>query len=556
MSVKPKNIQDFGEDPVETRSTEHYKDEYIYGFVDKWDMLIDWNARADSEGDFFIEQLRRRGAKRILDVATGTGFHTVQLLRAGFEVISVDGSAEMLAKSFQNGRDAGFIVRTVCADWRWLCRDVHAKFDAIVCLGNSFTHLFDERDRRKALAEFYSLLKHDGILILDQRNYDSLLDDGFSSKHIYYYCGENVSAEPEYVDDGLARFRYEFPDGSVYHLNMCPIRKDYVRNLMMEVGFTGVRTFGDFKETYHASEPDFFVHIASKSYFEEGKDQQVMSEPLYSDVVETAREYYNSEDADHFYYLVWGGEDIHVGVYETDNVTIADASRLTIERMLSHIDEPTRDTRILDIGSGYSGTGRHLAQKYGCNVACLNLSEKQNERARQKNKEARVEALVNVIDGSFESIPAPAESMDIVWCQDAILHSAHRMRIFEEVNRVLEPGGVFLFTDPMMAPGVDTSELQPILDRINLASLGDIETYEKYAKALGWEREAWEDLTEHLTTHYGRVKQTIDQEYDQLVRHCTEEYLENMRKGLQHWVDGGRGGKLQWGIVKYRKPAK
>ncbi len=69
----------------------------------------------------------------------------------------------------------------VHADWRWLNRDVHGEYDAIICLGNSFTHLFSERDRRKALAEFYAMLKHDGVLIIDQRNYDSLLDGGYST---------------------------------------------------------------------------------------------------------------------------------------------------------------------------------------------------------------------------------------------------------------------------------------------------------------------------------------------------------------------------------------
>ena len=33
----------------------------------------------------------------------------------------------------------------------------------------------------------------------------------------------------------------------------------------------------------------------------------------YSEVVETARDYYNSEDAEAFYSTIWGGEDIHIG---------------------------------------------------------------------------------------------------------------------------------------------------------------------------------------------------------------------------------------------------
>mgnify|MGYP006276169549 CR=1 FL=1 len=258
--------QSFGKNPVQVRDTNHYTAEYVKGFVDKWDELIDWDARARSEGDFFIRTLKERGAKQVLDVACGTGFHSVRLIEAGFEVVSADGSAEMLHKAFENAKRRGHVLRTVQADWRWLNKDIHGMFDAVICLGNSFTHLFNERDRRKALAEFYATLRHDGILVLDQRNYDSILDQGFSSKHTYYYAGDDVTAEPEHVDEGLARFRYQFPDKSVYHLNMYPLRKDYTRRLMHEVGFQSIDTFGDFQETYRDQDPDFFIHVAEKLY--------------------------------------------------------------------------------------------------------------------------------------------------------------------------------------------------------------------------------------------------------------------------------------------------
>ena len=260
------NEQDFGTNPVERRKTDNYQKEYIQSFVEKWDNLIDWNARAESEGQFFIDMLRARGKDKVLDVATGTGFHSVQLKKAGFDVTSADGNAEMLSKAFENARENGFVLKTVHADWRWLNKDIHGKFDAIICLGNSFTHLFDERDRRKALAEFYSALKHDGILILDQRNYDAILDVGFDSKHKYYYCGDNVVAEPEHIDKGLARFRYSFPHGSTFNLNMFHLRRSEARRLMKEVGFQRIKTYGDFQETYEENDPDFLIHVAEKTY--------------------------------------------------------------------------------------------------------------------------------------------------------------------------------------------------------------------------------------------------------------------------------------------------
>lgn len=258
--------QRFGKSPTAVRETDHYHAEYVKSFVEKWDELIDWDRRAESEGRFFIDILKQRGAKKVLDVATGTGFHSVRLREAGFEVVSADGSAEMLFKAFENAKRRDIVLRTVQADWRQLNRDVHGKFDAVVCAGNSFTHLFSENDRRKALAEFYAALRHDGVLVLDQRNYDAILDHGYSSKHVYYYCGEDVSVEPVHVDEGLARFRYAFPDRSEYFLNMYPLRRNYVRQLMREVGFQKVSTYGDFQETHREEQPDFFIHVAEKAY--------------------------------------------------------------------------------------------------------------------------------------------------------------------------------------------------------------------------------------------------------------------------------------------------
>ena len=49
---------------------------------------------------------------------------------------------------------------------------------------------------------------------------------------------------------------------------MFPLRVAYVRQLMKEVGFQNIVTYGDFQEDYKDGEPDFFVHVASKKYIE------------------------------------------------------------------------------------------------------------------------------------------------------------------------------------------------------------------------------------------------------------------------------------------------
>ena len=543
----------YGDNPIAQRKTDQYKREYVHSFVRKWDELIDWDARAASEGDFFINILKERGVQRVLDVAAGTGFHSIRLLKAGFDVTSADGSPEMLVQAFENAKRAGFIMKTLHADWRWLSRDIHTQYDAVICLGNSLTHLFSEQDRRKALAEFYSVLHHDGVLILDQRNYDGILDNGFTSKHVYYYCGDNVRAEPEYVDEGLARFRYQFPDNSEYHLNMFPLRKDYVRKLMGEVGFQQVKTYADFQETHRIEDPDFFIHVAEKLYKNEERALKVPVGINYSQPVETARSYYNSNDADRFYATVWGGEDIHIGLYEHDTDTIFDASRKTVMKMASMVNNLGPTTRVLDIGSGYGGSARYLIEHYGCHVSCLNLSETQNARNRELNARSNYSLVVNVVDGNFEEIPTPNESVDVVWSQDAILHSGDRAKVFKEVKRVLAQGGQFIFTDPMQSDQCPKDALQPILDRIHLDSLGSVALYKEMLLDLGFKELEIFDLSEQLHRHYARVLEEVHANQWNLLKVCSEDYIERMKTGLQYWINGGTNGHLSWGILHFQK---
>lgn len=535
--------QDFGSNPLDVRTTDHYTEEYVTTFVQKWDDLIDWKKRYESEGSFFVDQLRSRGVRTVLDVATGTGFHSVRLIEEGFETVSADGSPEMLAQAFANGLEyGGHILRVVNADWRWLNRDVHGEYDAIVCLGNSFTHLFSERDRRKALAEFYAMLKHDGVLILDQRNYDSILDNGFSSKHTYYYCGDDVSAEPDHIDEGLARFRYDFPDGSQYYLNMYPLRKNYTRRLMREVGFQKIETYGDFQETYTDDDPDFFIHVAEKQYH---RDDELSA--MYSPAVHTARDYYNSSDADNFYATIWGGEDIHVGMYDDADEDIRTASRRTVEQM-SSLAEITPDTRVLDVGAGFGGSARYLAHTYGCQVSCLNLSEVENDRNREMTGQQGLSGLVDVVDGSFEDLPFEDNAFDMVWSQDAFLHSGDRVRVLEEAVRVLKPGGKLIFTDPMASDDCPKGALRPILDRLQLDTMASPGFYRRELYRLGMSSVDFHEANPQLPRHYQRVLDETERRSAELVGKVSDDYIDRMKTGLRHWVDGGNAGHLAWGI--------
>jgi sarcosine/dimethylglycine N-methyltransferase len=273
----------------------------------------------------------------------------------------------------------------------------------------------------------------------------------------------------------------------------------------------------------------------------------------FSEAVRVTKDYYDSDDAHNFYYTIWGGEDLHLGIYESEKDSIFEASRRTIRQMAEKSSFTGKKARVIDLGGGFSGSARYLAKNYGWEVVVLNLSEAENQRGRKMNKEQGLDHLIEVKDGSFNSIPYPDESFDIVWSQDAILHSDDRSKVLDEGYRVLKPGGEMIFSDPMQADGCPEGVLQPIYDRIHLLSLGSPGFYREYAKKIGFQDMGFEPLDDHLTLHYSRVLDEMENREEELRTVVSQNYIENMKKGLRHWIDGGKKGYLAWGIFHFKK---
>ena len=278
-----------------------------------------------------------------------------------------------------------------------------------------------------------------------------------------------------------------------------------------------------------------------------------MTVESYSEVVRTAQAYYNSDDAEAYYSTIWGGENIHIGLYEQESDSVVAASERTVERLGRQLEPLDEADRVLDLGSGYGGTARFLARRYGCSVLGLNLSEVENQRARRLNAEQGLQSRVAIVDGNFESVEAPDSSFEAVCSQDAILHSGERSKVVAEVARVLKTGGVFAFCDIMQADNCPAGVLQPILDRIHLSSLGAPTAYREAASASGLVEDHFEDLTPHMRTHYARILHETEAREGELRGRVSKDYLQRMKEGLSHWVDGADKGYLVWGIFTFRK---
>ena len=246
----------------------NYRKEYTKEFVEHWDDLIGWEGRADAENGFFQRLLGTLDCHEVIDVAAGTGFHAVELAKQGFKVTATDGAENMVRQTQANAETAGVRLEEVRqVEWLQLATVFgENRFDGLVCLGNAFTHLFDHEARRNALTAMFKVLKPGGVAVIDHRNYDAILDQGFKSTHRYYYTGDEVDARPVEISRTAVKFEYSFADGNKYNLTLYPLRQDYLTFLFHDAGFVNVMRYGDFVKPYETYDPDFIQQVAYKPY--------------------------------------------------------------------------------------------------------------------------------------------------------------------------------------------------------------------------------------------------------------------------------------------------
>ena len=114
------------------------------------------------------------------------------------------------------------------------------------------------------------------------------------------------------------------------------------------------------------------------------------------------------------------------------------------------------EDRVLDIGAGLAGPARMLAATPGCQVECIDLSQDYCVAAMLLNRLTGLEDRIGVNVGSALDIPFAANSFDVVWMQNVGMNISNKQRLYEEINRVLKPGGRFAFQEMLAGEGEAT----------------------------------------------------------------------------------------------------
>jgi ubiquinone/menaquinone biosynthesis C-methylase UbiE len=111
-----------------------------------------------------------------------------------------------------------------------------------------------------------------------------------------------------------------------------------------------------------------------------------------------------------------------------------------------------RGGRILDVGGGYGGPARTLAELLDAHVTVLDLTRAFCEVGTELTKLTHLEDRVSFQHGSALDIPFPMASFDAAWMQNATMNIPDKPRLLRELFRVLHPGGRLVIQDQAAGP--------------------------------------------------------------------------------------------------------
>ena len=155
-----------------------------YGeFARVYDMFQD-NVDYQTWGQWLKQQLEAQGITNglVLDLGCGTGTMTEILAEAGYDMIGVDNSGEMLAEAMEKRVESGHDILYLLQDMREF--ELYGTVKAVVSICDSINYILEEDDLREVFSLVNNYLDPKGMFIFD-----------LNTKYKYEQMGETTIAE-------------------------------------------------------------------------------------------------------------------------------------------------------------------------------------------------------------------------------------------------------------------------------------------------------------------------------------------------------------------------
>ena len=151
-----------------------------YGeFARVYDMFQD-NVDYDAWGEWLKQQLKAYGISDglVLDLGCGTGTMTEVLAEAGYDMIGVDNSEEMLAEAMEKRGESGYDILYLLQDMQEF--ELYGTVRAVVSVCDSLNYITEEEELLHVFSLVNNYLDPEGIFLFDMNTvykYQTMIGD-------------------------------------------------------------------------------------------------------------------------------------------------------------------------------------------------------------------------------------------------------------------------------------------------------------------------------------------------------------------------------------------
>ncbi|MDZ7841744.1 MAG: methyltransferase domain-containing protein [Gammaproteobacteria bacterium] len=249
--------------------------------------------------------------------------------------------------------------------------------------------------------------------------------------------------------------------------------------------------------------------------------------------------------------IAWG-EHLHMGLYEGERDTRQQAMMRATARMAWELPIDA-GSRVLEVACGAGQAARHLATQYGCCVHATNIDERQLELGRQLTEAAGLDHLVTFGWGDFHELDGEDDSLDLWWCQEALVHSPAKARVLGEAFRVLKPGGIAVLSDLVVTDDIEPDVRRRLYSRIPTEVVWTREQYAGAIPEAGFEVLRLDDWSDNVARSYDEAREILLARESELKEKVPGNVYDDTLELYDLWVDRARRGQIGWLHYRLRK---
>lgn len=168
--------------------------------------------------------------------------------------------------------------------------------------------------------------------------------------------------------------------------------------------------------------------------------------------------------------------------------------------------------RVLDVGSGVGGTSRCLAREFGCHVTGIDLTDEYCRAAAMLSDRIGLANLVDYRQGDATNLPFPDASFDIVWTEHVAMNIPDKRKLYQEMCRVLKPGGTLAIYDILAGPSGPVIFPVPWARTPESSFLAAPDELRGLLENAGFHIDAWADTTDAARIWFVALAEKIRKE--------------------------------------------